>query len=73
MGKYGEFSSEDDVLDYIVDFSEIYEGEGMEEVFAMYMKLPMERKTKAELETICRDFDFIEIDVNDPQEWMVKI
>jgi hypothetical protein len=40
--KYGEFDSKEEVLDYITDVCDTFEGEGLEEAYKIFMKRPIE-------------------------------
>jgi hypothetical protein len=66
--KYGDFESKDGVLDYIVDLWELYDGEGMEEAYAAFMKLPVDRRTAEELDRICKGVFPADIDPYDDDE-----
>jgi hypothetical protein len=71
--KYGDFNSKDDVLDYIVDCWDTFEGEGMEEVYKAFMRLPVERRTTGELDEICRGTAPADIDIYDDDFPIPKI
>ena len=58
------------VKDYICDIGGLYEGEGLEEAFEKWKRLPIYKKTESELSSICKNTGYIEIDRNEPPGWL---
>jgi hypothetical protein len=61
------------VINYMVDVWDLYEGEGLEEAFKKWEALPKEQRTETELEHICKTTGQIDFDQNDPPEWLPKV
>jgi hypothetical protein len=59
--KYGDFESEIDVLEHIAMW-ELVEGEGLEEAYAAFMKLPVDQRAAEELDRICKGISPADID-----------
>jgi hypothetical protein len=62
---YGDFASKDEVLDYICDIWDLFEGEGLEEAYEAFMRLPVDRRTKGDLDKICKGIAPADIDIYD--------
>jgi hypothetical protein len=75
MGKqnYGDFSSREDVLDYISEFWELFDGEGLDEAYKAFVRLPVDRRTTAELERICKGIAPADIDFYDDADFIPRV
>jgi hypothetical protein len=72
--KYGDFDSKDDVLDHIADLWGLYEGEGLEEAYAAFMRLPDDQRTVEKLDRICKGIAPADIDFyDDDSEFIPRI
>jgi hypothetical protein len=73
MKQYGEFSSKDEVLDYICDAWDLYEGEGLEKAFETFMKLDPENRTEQKLDNICENMIEADIDIYDDADFIPRV
>jgi hypothetical protein len=70
---YGDFSSMDEVLDYISDLWELYDGEGLEDAYKAFMQLPVENRTSENLDNICKSIAPADIDIYDDAEFIPRL
>ena len=63
-------NDDEKVKDYIADIGGLYEGEGLEEAFKKWRRLPKEKRTESALCRICENTGDIDFDRNDPPEWL---
>lgn len=65
--------NDNEVKDFIA-FWGLYEGEGLEEAFNKWKKLPKEERTEKKLESICKNTAKADdIDLFDPPDWIPRL
>jgi hypothetical protein len=73
ISNFGYFDTKDDVLDHIAMW-ELVEGEGLEEAYAAFMRLPIIQRTADELDIICKGIAPADIDFyDDDSEFIPRI
>jgi hypothetical protein len=64
----------EEVKDYMSTIYGLFEGEGLEEAFKRWKKLPKDRKTEEELGRICKSVTEAHIDFSEgPPDWMPNV